>query len=622
MDNGNKLCRIEIVFAVLSVLFYSPVFAQVDCKTFDINKAPGKWVWASVAPSYQEPIPSSQWKICEPIRKELQRIMPIAIDGLHVTNSIAYPKDKSFWYTNSPAAYECYLMLKKYECLKRDNILQPEGETGCWIYFSINKINGSTLSSVSTGGVLYHAYESSIKALNIDIETDAAGNKIIYTNARPGETIKSCYYFSERKGFPLRKITNKELFLSYKNHHEKRVEKEIVRFQKLVADDEKKYNGLSAAEKQKQNYWPDIIKKNKEALQGYLNEQIKIKEWYNSALLQSNINDTASVSSINESHFYPERLVSAPGQGYNAWVDNLDFFDKTKPKDEPQCITLYIRRQDGDLPKKNFMDLFHSQFNLDVISKMVKERSKKPNGINTLDGSSIDVKTESKANQNSISTYNYSFDKNISGQFPSGWYGMKNNMVKTFENKNWLAFTTDGYCYPQQFNKEIKDNFNLSFDISWNKDIAFNSGLFTLSISEIPYDNATQRYKMDDNQNQYWSLFDSYVGKFNRVMIWFDPYWNGGGTMEVYSYDKNESIGVRKRITLPDFYLTKNNHQIKIQRKGNGLVVFINNKKEAEMENVFIPSVKYNLYTFSRYKGNNSDNKNDVFYLNNITSNY
>jgi hypothetical protein len=103
-------------------------------------------------------------------------------------------------------------------------------------------------------------------------------------------------------------------------------------------------------------------------------------------------------------------------------------------------------------------------------------------------------------------------------------------------------------------------------------------------------------------------------------MIWFDPYWNGGGTLEVYSYDSNENIGVKKRITLPEFYKTKNSHQLKIQRKGNSLQVFINNKKEADIENVFIPSVKYNLYTFSRYKG--SDDKNDVFYINNIKAHY
>jgi hypothetical protein len=68
--------------------------------------------------------------------------------------------------------------------------------------------------------------------------------------------------------------------------------------------------------------------------------------------------------------------------------------------------------------------------------------------------------------------------------------------------------------------------------------------------------------------------------------------------------------------------MAKNSHQLKIQRKGNSLVVFINDKKEAEIENIFITSVKYNLYTFSRYKGNNSDNKNDVFYLKDIQTSY
>ena len=31
-------------------------------------------------------------------------------------------------------------MLKKYECLKGYNTVQPEGETGCWVYFVMNSI--------------------------------------------------------------------------------------------------------------------------------------------------------------------------------------------------------------------------------------------------------------------------------------------------------------------------------------------------------------------------------------------------------------------------------------------------------------------------------------------------
>ena len=32
----------------------------------------------------------NQWQINEPIRKEIQRIMPEALEGLHATNSIAF----------------------------------------------------------------------------------------------------------------------------------------------------------------------------------------------------------------------------------------------------------------------------------------------------------------------------------------------------------------------------------------------------------------------------------------------------------------------------------------------------------------------------------------------------
>jgi hypothetical protein len=547
--------------------------------------------------------------------------MPVTLDGLHATNSIAFTDGKAFWYTKSPAAYEGYLMLKKFECLKGYNILQPEGETGCWVYFAVNQIDGVKFPLPEQGTELFFN-QSKIRVTNIEVQTDATGNKIIYSNYRAEETLRHCYFFSAKKELPWRKLTNKELFTTYKVYHEKRLTEQIARYEKIVADYEKTYNSLSAAEKQKGDYRTQQFQAGAAYLKNLKLEKEKINPWYTTALKQQNINAIAWVKKVNSYNFLPEELEAAEGNGYNAWVDNLDFFDKTRPEDEPQCIALYIRRQDEDLPKKNFMDLFYSQFNLDVLAKMVGEPAKKVNGINAINASLGEVKATTKTNQSAINTYNYSFEKSTISQFPAGWYGMKNNNVKQFENKNWLAFTKDGYCYPQQFNKEIKDNFNLSFDLSWNKDIAYNSGLFTVSFSEIPYDNAGERYKMDDNQNQYWSLYDSYVGKFNRVILWFDPYWNGGGNLEVYSYDNNENVTVKKRITLHEFYMAKNSHQLKIQRKGNSLVVFINDKKEAEIENIFITSVKYNLYTFSRYKGNNSDNKNDVFYLKDIQTSY
>ncbi|MBK8139672.1 MAG: hypothetical protein IPK57_00675 [Chitinophagaceae bacterium] len=106
-------------------------------------------------------------------------------------------------------------------------------------------------------------------------------------------------------------------------------------------DDEKKYNGLSATEKQKQNYWPDIIRKNKEYLQGYKNELLKINEWFTAAMMQPKLNEVAYVNSVNESHFYPERLTATPENGYNAWVDNLDFLIKLNQKTN-RSVSLFL----------------------------------------------------------------------------------------------------------------------------------------------------------------------------------------------------------------------------------------------------------------------------------------
>lgn len=163
---------------------------------------------------------------------------------------------------------------------------------------------------------------------------------------------------------------------------------------------------------------------------------------------------------------------------------------------------------------------------------------------------------------------------------------MKNIGVQTYKNTKWLAMTKDGYWYPRQYNKEIKDNFNLSFDLMWNEDISYNSGHFTVTLSEIDYDKIAERYRLDDNQEMYWSLYDGYAGNFCRVILWFDPYWMAGYTHRVYVWQK-ETIKFNKRITLPDFYKDKNRHQIQIQRKGDGLIVSDNGKFIADLPGVF-----------------------------------
>lgn len=72
-----------LLLLAATVILHNVGTAQINCNTLDINKVSGKWVW-------QKDGYGKQWQQCEPIRKEMQRIMPLALDGLHATNSIAF----------------------------------------------------------------------------------------------------------------------------------------------------------------------------------------------------------------------------------------------------------------------------------------------------------------------------------------------------------------------------------------------------------------------------------------------------------------------------------------------------------------------------------------------------
>jgi hypothetical protein len=604
-----------LLLLATTVILHNAGTAQINCNTLDINKVPGKWVW-------QKDGYGKQWQLCEPIRKEMQRIMPLALDGLHATNSIAFGDMPAV--PNTPAApkyYECYLMLKKYECLKGYNILQPEGETGCWVYFVMNSIFQGGASFQDGLHFGYYKNEGGMYVGDFYTEKDAGGNRILYASAFGRLNQKRGYYFSAKDRLPIRKVSWKELVLSYKTFTEKEITGKLTYVKEGLAKNEKELTTTKYEDTKK--YLSNLIEDRKKEIIKLEDDKTVLQNWYSNLLQHKKINDTARVTQTRLEKNVIEQLINSNDTDgtFPVWIEDISFFDPGKPKDQPQCIYFSFRRQDENLPKKNFMDLFFSAFNMDVLMKMTGGVVAKPNSVNIIDASLQEAKTATKVNQNSVSNYLYSFDKNPLGQFPSGWQGMNNITVQKFENNNWLALNKDGYWYPKQYNKEIKDNFSLSFDLRWNKDIAYNSGSFAVSFCSLGYDNAAEMYKPEGTAN-IMSLYDSYTGGFNRVMLWFDPYANNGGTLTIYSYARNESVVASKKITLPGFYLSMNNQQVKLQRKGNSLIVFINDKKETEIENIFIPLVQYNLYTFSRYKGNNSDNKNDVFYLTNIKTTY
>ncbi len=595
------------------MLFSITAHCQIDCATTDLDKIPGKWSWKKEGTA-------AQWQYMEPIRKEISRIMPKPVDGLVGAGSMAFWDQHAFYQKPSPRSYEFYFILKKYECLKGYNKLQPEGETGCWIYFLGNDIEGVKFPLENAGIIYSEELGSYLLAMNMEIRLDAAGNQLLYTSNKPGIFIPHCYYFSARKGLPRRKISNRELFTSYKTLHEKKVMENIRRFEKMILADEKTYTALTPAEKAAQPYWLVNGKKNIEILAGFRAAREKILNWYSGILKRKDLDSLAYVKKINESLFEPETLDAPTGNGFCVWAENPAFFDPARPKDEPQCLSLYIRRQDGQKPKKEFMDLFYQQFNLDVLAKMTGEPMKKSGLVNTLTASALEMKSDTRSAQQSLIKKIIRFDDLATGEFPAGWEGEHNISVKKVEGKNQLALDKKGYWYPRQYNQEIKDKFSLRFDLSWDKAMPYYNGLFTVSFGQVHYDNTSENYRTDLNPSSFWSLYDGYAGNYNRVVCWFDATGNNAGTLHVTSYQQNETKIADKKFTLPGFLSEKNTHVVKLERNGNNLLVYLDEKKEAEVENAFIPAVRYNLYTFSRYKG--SEDPKDVYYLNHIKTAY
>jgi hypothetical protein len=235
-----------------------PVFSQVNCNTLDINKVPGKWVW-------QKGGYGNQWQLSEPIRKEMQRIMPAALDGLHATNSIAFGDVSAIPNTNTaPKYYENYLMLKKYECLKGYNIMQPEAVTGCWVYFVMNSIFQGGASFQDGLHFGYYANEGGMYVGDFYTQKDATGNRIVYANTFAKPNQKRGYFFSAKDRLPIRKVSWQELVISYKTFAAKEITGKLVYLTEGLAknekeltstkyDDTKKYLSNLIADRKKRN---------------------------------------------------------------------------------------------------------------------------------------------------------------------------------------------------------------------------------------------------------------------------------------------------------------------------------------------------------------------------------
>jgi hypothetical protein len=601
--------KFQYVIVCMIVLCQSSM-AQIS-KAVDVNKVPPQWVWKK---GYHQ----SQWDVTAPIQTEIKRIFQPLPDGIHTTFGVAWGND-FLMGTGTPRDYSAYLMLKKFEFNSFTKKIIPEGETGCWIYFQPNTLTQSHWQLPGfVDKIRYNGTDQYLFLCNIRIEKDDNGNRVLYTDSYGRENVRQGYVFSGNGRIPVRRLTRKELFTSYKLHMEKVWNDLITKSEKSIAKDESYYNNLSAEQKKTENYWPDLLQRNKKDLNEYKQNKVQLLQWYNAQMQLSNLDAPAVVENLFENIDVKKLDVK---EGFNIWTDDASFFDKTKDKDQMQFLYLHIRRQDADLPKKLFMDRFFEAFNLDVLCKLTGEAEKKPGALNTITQSITTTKTETKTAQENAGPLSINFQKEAAGSFPAGWNGMKNIAVENYENSKWLTLSKAGYWYPRQFNKTIDDGFTLTFNLEWNKDISYYNGLFAVTLAEMEYDNITQGFKTAGNESDYYSFYDSYAGNFNRIVIRFDPHFNSGGQLQVTATDKRGVTVFDKKLLLPKFFTANNKHVLQIIREGNKLIVKDNGTVAGVFENIFSNTVRYNFYVFSRHRANN-EAATDKYYLNNVQVEY
>jgi hypothetical protein len=569
--------------ALLSI-FYLQVAAQVS-KAVDLNKVPPVWIW-------KKSKVENQGNIWEPYRKELQRIFQPLPDGIHSSYLFLYgdrpamPGISARWYTVT-------LMLKKFEYSPQTKLIKQEGETGCWIYCQVNTItnDGGVVLPGLVDGLRMKNTENQVFVCNLRTELDAAGNKVLYASSRGVDNQLIGHYFSYNQQLPIRQVTKKELFDMYQVYMEKTLEDAIDRHKKSNS-------GLE--------YIPGLQKQIDE-----------LNRWHTEQMRRKDLSTPAVVENIFL-NIDPKKLDVK--EGFHVWTDDARFFDSTKHRDQPQFVILRIRRQDADLPKKQFVDRYSDALNLDIIARLAGDQLKRPGGINSITNSLETSKKETAAGL-AAGAQSHAFAKDAPGNFPGGWLGTKNIQVQDYQGGRWLALNKPGYWYPKQFGKPLQDGFQLNCALEWNKTFSYYSGVFAITLAELPYDQVLQGFKTSDRGIVYESFYDQYTPGFHRIVLRLDPHFNDGGQLEVLVNAPSGQTLLSKKFLLPKFFREKNSHRLQVGRQGNTLWVKDNDELIAELDNAFQPNVSYNAYVFSRYKVNN-DGENDTYFLNDISVRY
>ncbi len=564
----------------------------------------------------------------KPVIQEIKRVFPQPPKGLELTYGIfdamgiktASPKDIQY--------YEGFFMIKDIVCLfsKGKNEIEPEGETGNWIYFRANDFKGFA-ETANSGDLVLAGTELRLNMSgDIRIEENKNGMKNIYFFNENNEQKFAGWYFSENKGLPYRRITKFEFAQSYRQYWLKKTDEEIKRLESVLETSQKTFNRVSAekgimSNAEKQKFFQSLSEGDKKTQQ-YIdqnkakrNDLIRFTE---TVLKAPDAQSEAYIINFNEILNQPSeiRFNNGKGKGKYVYVANQEFYNPKLPKWQPQVVVVE-HRQGGNSPAKiAFAKRFEDEFDFNIIRKMVgmKPMPKSPT-ISAMGDTPVRNTEKPIANEAVGETFFENFANAAIGQAPAKWTVSNNTGIvkdKIGQAGNWLAMSKEGLFFPDYAVLALPKNFTLEFDVSWTKSISYYSPSFYFHLGAAPYDNTLKRYNRElVNINSYTSA------KMERVALWIDPHWNNEhGRYGFQVFDARGGYKFDKADKTQIFYKNKNLVKVKLVRQGSLLTVHFNGTKMME-DAVLSETIQWNFFGFGLSNAPNAD-QDDEFYLSNI----
>ncbi len=567
-----------------------------------------------------------------PVIQEMQRVFPQPPKGLEVTYGVFDAMGIKTATPNDIQYYEGFFMIKDIVCQKYQgrNFIEPEGETGNWIYFRANDFKGFAVNG-NSGDLVLAGTEFRLNMRgDIRIEENKNGMRSIYFFDENNEQQFSGWYFSERKELPYRRISRSEFAQSYREYWLKKIDEEIKRLEGMLEASQRTFARVSAergvmSEAEKQRFFQSLREGDQKTAQAIDQNKAKRSDTnrFTETVLKSPDSDSeAFITNFNEILNRPSeiRFGDGKGKGKFVYVANQAFYDSKLPKWQPQALTVELRRQDTSPAKTAFTKKFEDEFDFNVIRKMVgMSPFPKPPTITGMGDTPVrntgQPVAESSPSGESGKGFFEDFANAAIGQAPGKWtVSNTTGIVKkhTGQSGNWLAISKEGLFFPDYAVLALPKDFTLEFEVSWTKGISYYSPSFYFHLGAAPYDNTLKRYdRALVNLNSYTS------SRMERVALWIDPHWNNEhGRYGLQVFDARGGFKLDKADKTQIFYKDKNLVKVKLIRSGPKLSVYFNGTKMTD-DAVMSETTRWNFFGFGLSSAPNAE-QGDEFYVSNI----